>query len=264
MTFCTPRENNNAVPIEDISGEEVIVMDTMLAVTADPAIEGFRFNGIVVANVANARTGPGMGNDVKVKYPLGKRLRISRQSDERDVLNLGNNTGCDSFGYFWYEIDDRGEWVYGEFIFEVIEHEELSSSPINIYGRTYYLGIARETSYGASDNDGLTGCDEDAMLFIYERGTVEVYPILANDMLNSEWRNFFKQRYDSKLLLITINSEGGSTSIEQVDVSGNDIIIRFNNGYQDGSGESRLWIKKQNQNFVIAKHEDTPRDGFAQ
>lgn len=258
-------DENDPLPYDESTSEEDIskTSDADYQSQEDlPEFDIIDAQYIVVANTLRGRDKPSTSGTPTNSYPMGTLLKGLDVTKERELLNLGSVSGaCDDYGYFWYQVEDfdnNKAWGYGQFLFEI--KWEPDATPYSINGTTYYLGSAVAMSYGPSDSDGLTGCDDLELMFFYNKNSKTAYPIHTNNKLNNEGANHFVSGFDSNLLL-RMSGEGGGSDLEKIkQLDNGDIKLSFNNGYQEGSNESELLIGFENDKFVIKNHSDTSRD----
>lgn len=181
--------------------------------------------------------------------------------------------------YLWYEVqlsDSTTGWVYGSSI-EVRSTDDngLSGRDVEINGKTYTLDYLADAGIGASDEDGLTGCQEYTIPYFYNAEEKTMHFIQA-----SPWQ------FDSdKQLFITTylnwfafeSSEGGGVTFLSLKVEETTITIRLSASYQEGGANGELNIDFTEGKFryssasvdddenvsVYEEEAEDPRDDFA-
>ncbi len=223
----------------------------------------YEFDYIVVANTLRGRDKPSTNGTPTNSFAFGTLLKFKDQSEERDVLNLGSVSGaCDDYGYHWVKVEDKDgnqAWGYGQFLFKINWNE--SEDPFQYDGETYYFGSqATAISYGPSDQDGLTGCDDLEMPFFYKKNSDKVYPVIANQKMEYSGMNHFITGFDANVLLLMSGEGGGSDLITAKQLEDGRFYIKYMNGYQEGSNESEVWLKFDGKQFTIDNIKNSERD----
>ncbi|MEM6726671.1 MAG: SH3 domain-containing protein [Bacteroidota bacterium] len=216
------------------------------------------FQGIIMGDNVRMRSDSTTSSKVAGELNTGDPILVIQETHNR--TNVGQEDYCHKRGYHWYQVATKEKiigWVYGQFVFEMLTADEVSSgleSPENIRpfmgGWNMHLGeneyqiqFHKSKGIGPSDHEGLTGCDD-----IY-------YPVLIDRAKRkaiffhvgaAEYEGLAPHLHmdDQNRLYFTLNSEGGNAALNDIYLSdeavGETLHIESYIGLQDGGGIAYL------------------------
>jgi len=152
---------------------------------------------------------------------------------------------CDQ--YPWYQVqfpDQSTGWVYGDNILKVPQDRSTLLSSFTYHEKEYNLYLSVDTGIGPSDSEGLTGCNEYDVLYLYDvkNNAVNFIQYACTDGVDfidnyKDWFSF-------------ISSEGGSASVSSVSFTDDDIILNVDIFYQEGGAKATVQIRETDSTFV--------------
>ena len=219
------------------------------------------FDGITVGNGTKLYAEATFESDVTQKFNTGELVKIISQSKKRETENTGKQ--CDNYGYFWYKIKDsnnREGWVFGKNLFKIFkkEDDEIFNKTYQFENKHYYFTYASDLSYGASDKDGLTGCDMYYLPFFYdEEGKKLMLLHYSKDKFDPGELDWSSALFDEGLLFLLLDSDGGSDRIIGVNPTTYEggmpcIEVKIENRGQDGSSTYSLFFEAGNSVFELS------------
>lgn len=222
------------------------------------------YDGIVVGNTVSGRSEGSTSGKRITSFGLGQQLMIQDETDGRDILG-GNDTGaCEDYGYKWYRVENSdgvSAWMYGKYLFKKDQWDDYRHAKVgaglDYYGVSWTYGSASSLSYGPSDQDGLTGCDDLKIPFFYSEVDMDIKPIFVPDPTVLDGPNHLAAVFDSKLLMF-MSGEGGDSIVKSIEqTSDGEIAMVLENGFQDGSNETTVYIESRGGKFVVTRTKST-------
>ncbi len=194
---------------------------------------------------------------------LGLFVDVTMISSTREVLP-GERSNCADYGYWWYRVrtaeGDEG-WVYGNDLLERFDVDAIKGADFPIPGsNAFFLGAARDLSIGASNSDGLTGCDQYYYIFFYREGAAYGQFIESP----SESISSFGIEDADGLIRFLYSSEAGDVMIESYEHDEMQRTYPFFNLAQNGQDHtdySKLIFEYDMQNNRFTVLEIFKRDG---
>lgn len=224
----------------------------------------FDWNAVVMGRGVRSRDQAGTDGRVIRAFEMGEFVKIIGQNDKREILTEGDQ--CDAYGYHWYEVEDKmgvRNWIYGKFLYKVADLQRNSDRTIEgmkVEDRDGQLtfGTATDLSYGPSDEDGLTGCDQMYVPFFYKEGdshaTLVRYDTKKFDNDGDlDWKS---QKFDDGLLLLVAASEGGSDEVADLAPGKDGIFAKMYLMfyYQDGAAKADLEISRTSKGLEVTAY----------
>jgi hypothetical protein len=163
--------------------------------------------------------------------------------------------------YFWYQImmDDETEgWIYGSGLLKELNNESLSGERVSLNGTAYRLYYLKDSGVGASNSDGLTGCDEYIIPYFFNENKNTFHFIKIPDSTIRE-NTLFITNYLNWLGFLS--NEGGGIIIQSIedDEKFNRIALKANVFYQDGGAYAKIYISEDgNGNIELISFEEVP------
>lgn len=153
----------------------------------------------------------------------------------------------------WYQVrfsDGDIGWVYGEKLI-LAPADGRPTASFRLAGNDYQLYLGFDAGVGASNEDGLTGCNSYQVVYVTQPRDTLVHMLphetLANGMQSAGvaffgWFSF-------------VNNEGvGSqiTSVTPQPLGGAEVVrVRFSLSYQEGGAEGYMDLAKSGEDLVI-------------
>lgn len=245
-------------PTKEAETKQVVSSDTLRQeILNETPKESSSPNAIIVGQNVRARELPSLDDEVVKTFEAGTPVKVIQPIGERISITQGDQ--CDEYGYQWYEVDDlegNRSFVFGKFIF--LMHPENISSPwyttVNMKGQSWGLGIAVDQSIGASNEEGLTGCESLFIPYLYLGDENVIYPIYCKDQTvaqNGNWTSM--SRFNSDMLFMIHSSEGTSTQLEKFAplTSERGFELHFNFQHQEDSERIAFQITEENGKFQV-------------
>jgi hypothetical protein len=156
---------------------------------------------------------------------------------------------CDQ--YFWYTVaTEKGEgWVYGKNVLQV--GESAPYSKLEIAGTPYDLYYLVDSGVGPSNKDGLTGCNQFYIPYLWHREKGTLLFIQDNNVSLPD--KSLTTSYSGYGWLSLISSEGGSAQIRSIEYnkSESNFHLFLNVGYQDGGSKFHMIVVEREGNMVL-------------
>lgn len=195
--------------------------------------------GFVLGDNVNVRVSPHLKAARLDQVNMGQVVPILSVSEGRIALNDSDNP-CDA--YPWVQIKlptGRMGWLYGQFLYQLlptgsyVEKDLKTRYPLD--GQTHELVFGKHFGPGASDENGLTGCEDYALLGLLPAGGDRVH-LLATDQ--------------SELGYLTLRSDDGANEwIKAIEVRERAWVLTVSASYQEGTGEYEVEISDQGTEF---------------
>lgn len=223
-------------------------------------------DAIIVGSGVRSREQPNSSGTIIRSFAQGELVKVIDQNQER--IMLGKGQGCEEFGYYWYKVQDsqgKESWIYGKYIFRFKQLRSdkgrvMGGQELTVNGKNYIFQVATDESIGPSDEEGLTGCDKFFIPFLYEPGAanailfhIDTKKIVADDLT---WK---AKKFDTSLLLLLAESEGGMDQLEEVSVRPKEPVIEMTitHQYQDGSSEGNLLARVAKDRIDVVSYENS-------
>jgi len=161
--------------------------------------------------------------------------------------------------YFWYNVStEKGNgWVYGQNVLRGITSAPYSS--IDIGDTPYTLFHVMDSGIGASNNEGLTGCNQYYIPYLWnkEKNTISFIKVGYLPLPD----NSFTTSYGFQWLSL-ISSEGGSAGIQSIDFNKSESIFTafINVGYQEGGAKFNMTFQEREGDMVLLSFNEINED----
>jgi hypothetical protein len=199
-------------------------------------------------------------------YESQEVLRIELLTPVRIISNsstLQPQSGPICEQYFWYEVmlpDETVGWVYGAGLLKNLENQSLVGEKFILFGTEYTLYYLQDSGVGASNSDGLTGCNEYVIPYFFnERENTYHFIKVPNSTVKEN--NLFISTYLNWLSFLS--NEGGGITIQSIgyDEENDSVLLKLSVGYQDGGSAAKMYLLEGGGHFELLSFEETPEDG---
>lgn len=223
-------------------------------------------DAVVVGSGVRSRADNSTTAEIIRPFQQGELVKIVTQSEEPEQVGKVV-TDCDRLGFHWYKVRDhegKESWIYGKYIFRF---QELRSEKgrvqggqtMTVNGQDYIFQIAVDAAQGPNDEEGLTGCDNMYIPFLYQKDSptallfhLDTKKIVADDL------NWKAKKFDTGLLLLLAASEGGKDDLESVQVRPKEPVLELDitHYYQDGSSQGHLLARVAKDRIDVVGYEN--------
>ena len=160
---------------------------------------------------------------------------------------------CDQFPWFKVRFSDGDEgWAYGSTFIHSAQSETAS---FQLDNKEYDLYLGFDAGVGASNSDGLTGCNDYQMLYIQCPADTTIH-LMSYQSLAAGIQNL-AESFGGWLSLV--QNEGGGAKISTIRLipnSGTQLIrLYISISYQDGGAEGYIDLQKVDNDFTIYQSE---------
>ncbi len=201
-------------------------------------------NAIIVGEGVRIRSNPNLKAEITDKCVTGDLVRIVKSSDERMVIDKGGSP-CDQYGYYWYEVitaDGQKGWVYGKFVYNIItkgkraeayakKMNEMMDKSLLVNNEPWFIGFAHDNSYPVIGEQGLSGCDDFYMVYLYQKQRKKVQPVKF--MQEKDDGIIMETTRENNWMLFT-QSEGFEDVIHAFHIESPNVFITIQRQYQEG------------------------------
>jgi hypothetical protein len=223
-------------------------------------------DAVIVGTGVRSRADNSTSAEIIRPFQQGELVKIITKSEEPEQIGR-IVTDCDRLGFHWYKVRDHAgqeSWIYGKYIFRFQEMRSekgrvQGGQTLSVNGQDYTFQIAVDVAYGPSDDDGLTGCDNMFIPFLYQKGNpaallfhLDTKKIVSDDLT---WK---AKKFDTGLLLLLAGSEGGSDDLESVEVRAKEPVLELEitHYYQDGSSTGHLLARVAKDRIDVVGYEN--------
>jgi hypothetical protein len=147
-------------------------------------------------------------------------------------LNKSQNEICDQYPFVQVKLDNKTVWIFGAYVYKISEQ----ALP-NIASADYELVLCHNFGAGASNNEGLTGCDDFSPLLLKKIGT-DSYKLLEMSMGHDIEENF----HDNFPYYNLISDEGTGESISHCESTPKGLEVHIEVSHQASGAEYDLSI----------------------
>jgi hypothetical protein len=161
----------------------------------------------------------------------GETVDILDTTINRFEIGTWTDSLCNLFPFVKIQ-NNNGKlgWVSGQFIYKIIENpKEYTKSLIrtttnfSLNKHQYSLSLGENYGIGASNEQGLTGCEENYPILIFDKSSGKYF--LIENLENPNSKNKF---------CCLIYNEGIVEELKKIEVSGDTIIFKIGCAYQMG------------------------------
>jgi hypothetical protein len=133
-------------------------------------------------------------------------------------------------------------WVFGKYIYKILNEHELIPDfpPVAFENRMLKLKICRNFGMGASDSEGITGCDEFYPILLVDTKTGESFLVSLSKPQN---------RVPSFHFWSLENDEGGMEKIRGGKIQNGTLVFDIFSEYMEGCGSYQVLISKSGGQF---------------
>ena len=223
-------------------------------------------DAVIVGTGVRSRSENSTSAEIIRPFQQGELVKIVTKSEEPEQVGRVV-TDCDRLGYHWYQVRDhegKESWIYGKYIFRFKEMRSEKGrvnggQTLQVNGQDYIFQIAMDEAMGPGDEDGLTGCDNMYIPFLYQKGNqnallfhLDTKKIVADDLT---WK---AKKFDTGLLLLLAASEGGNDDLESVQVRAKEPVLELEltHYYQDGSSAGHLLARVAKDRIDVVSYEN--------
>jgi hypothetical protein len=223
-------------------------------------------DAVIVGSGVRSRADNSTSAEIIRPFQQGELVKIVTKSEEPEQIGKVV-TDCDRLGYHWYKVRDHAgqeSWIYGKYIFRFQEMRTekgrvQGGQTLNVNGQDYTFQVAVDVSGGPNDGEGLTGCDNMYIPFLYQKGSptallfhLDTKKIVADDLT---WK---AKKFDTGLLLLLAASEGGNDDLESVQVRAKEPVLELDitHYYQDGSSTGHLLARVAKDRIDVVGYEN--------
>lgn len=196
----------------------------------DPQFAGAK--GILIGNSINVyETNTQIIEDLR--QADGQVVEILGKTEKTfSLLNKSQNEICDQYPFVQIKLNNKAVWIWGAYVFKISE-EALP----NIASADYELVLCHNFGVGASNSDGLTGCDDFSPLLLKKTET-EAYKLLEMNMGHDIEENF----HDNFPYYNLISDEGTGESISHCESTPKGLEVHIEVSHQASGAEYDLSI----------------------
>lgn len=148
------------------------------------------------------------------------------------LLNKGQNEICDQYPFVKIKLNSKVVWIFGAYVYKISEQ----ALP-NIASADYELVLCHNFGVGASNSEGLTGCDDFSPLLLKKIGA-DSYKLLEMSMGHDIEENF----HDNFPYYNLISDEGTGESISHCESTPKGLDVHIEVSHQASGAEYDLSI----------------------
>ncbi len=161
---------------------------------------------------------------------------IGKTEKAFSLLDKSQNEICDQYPFVKIKLNNKAVWVFGAYVYKISE-EALP----NIASADYELVLCHNFGVGASNSEGLTGCDDFSPLLLKKIGT-DSYKLLEMNMGHDIEENF----HDNFPYYNLISDEGTGESISHCESTPKGLEVHIEVSHQASGAEYDLSISDLN------------------
>lgn len=150
---------------------------------------------------------------------------------------LPNDTYCKWANYVEVIVGREHVILFGDKVLSISSSKEIKQAN----GEIIHFVLAENQTVEASDEDGLTGCDDYSTAFIKSQNK---YDFLYNAPEADSDKSFRK---------IFIHDEGMSEGVSEIEVEEDSIRFHVSQSFQEGSGSYKLKVFKENDTWFCVE-----------
>jgi hypothetical protein len=267
ITSCSqaPKENDNST--ETITKTNAVNGDTVAQITSSQeGIDYKSFNAIVTGSDLSLRKDSSMkeGNIF-----AGLTEGQLEKGEKRMAYDPQEEDPCTMYGYYWYKVTTGKEtgWIWGNELLQKGKpytdntdglYQKLKSflgKEVTFKGKKLYFDIGVDLSIGASNEEGLTGCDRHYFPYFYDESG-KIYFIKSDQTLFVGKDFLVQSAGGSGNLMMTMDSEAGTVDLKKIGTTKRFdeevIVIYSDHSYQNSSANSAIYVGwKEDQMKVV-------------
>ena len=178
------------------------------------------------------------------KILINENSNVNILEKSKKIYNIGKSAdNCLKSNFVKINFNGQNIIVFGQNIYEIDEKQKFSFQ--NDQKNNFSIFPVTNFEIGASDYDGLTGCDDFSYLIIADKND-HLYPI-------SSPKN--KGNRSNEKFAILVHDDGMLETIDNVKIVKDSLIVKVNVNYQEGFGSYHLntCLKDNFSNSTITK-----------
>lgn len=164
-------------------------------------------------------------------------VQIVAKSKNKHLFRPGDNE-CLKANYLRINYGGKDYIVFGRYVYEI---EKENRFTVSHNEEKFEVNTIINFELGASDEDGLTGCDDFSYILL-KRLSDNHYSMIENP----KERKPYTGDYDYAMLL---HDDGAAERISKVEIVNDTLVIGVKAGYQEGAGS---------YNFKVSYNKDKP------